>query len=122
MIILSRGEDLYASDLEAQIASHPDIKAAIIGGDGRPRPFLIVQMTEDPVLIGNENEKEKILNKLWPVIETANERCSEYVSLSKDLVIFTEPGKALERTAKGTISRQQSIALYLEEAERLYSV
>lgn len=118
LIVFSHGEDLYASDMEAEIQKHPDVSAALIGGDGRPRPFLIVELNHDAVVM--ESEKESRLRNLWPVIETANEQCSDYVKLSRKLIIFADPAKPLVRTAKGTISRQQSLALYSEDVERLY--
>jgi hypothetical protein len=118
LIIFSHGEDLYASDMEAEIQKHLDVGAALIGGEGRHRPFLIVELTHDAVVMGNERGSR--LTQLWPVVETANERCSEYVKLSKSLIIFADPAKPLLRTAKGTVSRRQSLALYSEEIERLY--
>lgn len=120
LIILSHGEGLYASDMEVEIQSHPDVSAALIGGEGRPRPHLIVELIHDATV--TENEKGSWLEKLWPVIETANERCSEYVKLSKDLIIFADPTKPLLRAVKGSILRRQSLTLYLEEIESLYRI
>ncbi|MCJ1383912.1 hypothetical protein MMC17_007026 [Xylographa soralifera] len=33
LIVFSHGEDLYASDIEAEIEKHPNVAAALIGGD-----------------------------------------------------------------------------------------
>lgn len=114
LIVLSHGEDLYASDIEAAIEKHPEVAAALVGGQGRPRPFLIVEWKSDSE--GNEDR----LEELWPVIEEANRKCSDYVKLSRPLVFFTDPAKPLVRTAKGTVSRRQSLELYAAEIDRLY--
>lgn len=114
LVILSHGEDLYATDIEVAIEKHPDVAAALIGGQGRPRPFLIVEWKNDPE--GSDGR----LEKLWPVVEQANERCSDYVKLSRPLVFFTDPAKPLVRTAKGTVSRRQSLGLYASKIDELY--
>lgn len=119
MIILSHGEDLYANGMEAEIEKHPDIKAAFIGGDRRPRPFLIVELFNGTV--SGQSEKDEWLDRIWPTVEKTNERCSEYVKLSRNLIAFTDPTKPLVQTAKGTISRRQSLELYAKEIEELYN-
>lgn len=118
LVIFSHGEDLYASGMESEIEKNPEVKGALIGGQGRSRPFLIVEMTNNQIF--EANKKEAMLNLLWPTIEQANKLCSEYVKLSKDFIIFTDPMKNLARTIKGTISRNESLALYSQEIDRLY--
>ncbi|KAL9117987.1 MAG: hypothetical protein Q9187_005473 [Circinaria calcarea] len=115
LIIFSHGEDLYASDMEAEIEKHPDVAAALIGGNGRSRPFLLIEWKD------NARIAETKLNELWPVVEKANKQCSDYVKLSRRLIIFTDHAKPLVRTAKGTVSRQQSLTLYLQEIDKLYN-
>ena len=57
---------------------------------------------------------------IWPAIEKANEFCSEYVRLSRELTIFASPSKPLS-TAKGTVAMRDSFALYAEEITELYA-
>ena len=118
MIVLSHGEDLYASGMEAEIEKCPDIKVALVGGDRRPRPCLIVELLN--VAVSGSREKEAWLDRIWPVVEKTNELCSDYVRLSRDLIAFIDPRKPLVQTAKGTISRRQSLALYEKEIDDLY--
>lgn len=119
MIILSHGEDLHASKLEAVIQEQPEIRAALIGGDGRPKPFLILELTSSSELL--TAQKTHKIEQLWPVVERANVLCSDYVKLTKGLTILADPAKPLVRTSKGTVMRQQSLALYKEEILALYS-
>lgn len=118
MVKLSHGESLYAAHLEADIQKHPEVRTALIGGEGRPRPFLIIELFSSPKM--SESERESKLDNIWPHIEKINERCNEYVKLSRSRVVFTNPAKDLSRTAKGTISRPASIALYSSEIDVLY--
>lgn len=46
LAILSHGEDLFASKIEQVIESDARIKTALIGGEGRKRPFLILELVK----------------------------------------------------------------------------
>ena len=84
--------------MEAEIQKHPDVRSALIGGQGRPHPFLIVDLIDNAAL--SESEKESKLTNIWPYVVIANERCSDYVKLTMSLVIFTDLERPLPRTAK----------------------
>lgn len=118
LIILSHGESLYPSDMEAEIQKHPNVETALIGGRGKPCPFLIIDTLDNALL--SEVEKVSKLTDIWPYIVRANQRCSEYVQLKRSLVIFTDPQRPLPRTAKDTVSRQLSYTLYSKEIDSLY--
>jgi len=118
LIILSNGSILEASSVEAEIAKSPDVRVALIGGQGRARPYLIIELMDDKLSEGTE--KDVTLAKIWPYVERGNALCSHAVKLSKGLIIFTDAERPFPRTAKGTVSRQQSFALYASEISKLY--
>lgn len=116
MIPFSHGENLYVADMKAEIAAfHPDISAVQVGGQGRPRPFLLVEWKD-----GNDLDDTRKHAALLPIIEYANRRCSDLVKLTPDHVLFTRPENPLACTIKGTVSRRESNKLYKQEIERLY--
>ena len=121
LVILSHGEDLFASKIERVIESDARIKTALIGGEGQKRPFLILELVEGIVSSAGP-AKPALVASIWPAIEKANELCSEYVRLSKELTILASASKPLIRTAKGTVARRDSLALYAEEIIMLYTV
>lgn len=126
LVILSHGEDLYASKMEATIEEHADIKAALIGGEGRKKPFLILELASSAqgVEMGSEEgfaALNSVIERLWPVVEKANEQCSEYVQLSKQLTMLTSPLRPFLRTAKDTVARRDSLGLYKDEISALYA-
>jgi acyl-coenzyme A synthetase/AMP-(fatty) acid ligase len=115
MVPFSHGENLYVADMEAEItAAHPAITAVLIGGQGKPNPYLLIEWN------GNKLDKEAKREQLLPVIEHANRGCSNLVKLQMDFTLFTEPEKKLVRTAKGSVSRRESEKLYAEKIEALY--
>lgn len=117
-VVLSHGEDLYASKLEEVIIKHPEVTGALVGGEGKPKPFLIVELTYD--LNCKLPTDEARLEYIWPAVEEANKEASEYVQLIKGLVMFTDPSKPLVRTVKGTTARRPNLEAYAEEIEQLY--
>lgn len=116
MVPFSHGDNLYVADLEALIvSSHTGISAALIGGQGRLRPFLLVEWKN-----GVELDVRGKMQALKPIIDKVNERCSEPVRLGIERVLFTTEGKGLVRTVKGSVARRESETLYQEEIEKLY--
>ncbi|PVI01653.1 putative AMP-binding enzyme [Periconia macrospinosa] len=116
LIVFSHGEDLYATGVEEEIVkAHKDISGVFVGGQGRAKPFVIVDWE-------NEKTDEERLAELLPIIEKANEKLSDLVKLSKDLVLFTRPEKRLVRTGKGSVSRIGNEEGFREEIDALYKV
>ena len=130
LVILSHGEGLYATELEAIITQHPLVRSAIVGGQGRKKPFLILELVASKAVrsssepsestLGAEAENDMI-ERIWPVVEKGNEQCSEYVRLEKRLTLLTQPTKPFVRTSKESVLRRESLALYGEEIEVLYA-
>lgn len=118
LVGLSSGWKLDAAFIEAEVAKSPDVRVALVGGHGRVRPFLIVELVDDHIAL--DVAKDEMLAKIWPYVERGNELCFDEVKLSKSLVTFTDAGKPFPRTAKGTVSRQSSFALYASEISKLY--
>lgn len=117
MIAFSHGENLFPSDMETEILKHPRVKTALIGGQGRPRPFLLLELVDTAP---SGEDKESMLADVWPSIAKANETCSQYVRLTKELVIFTSADKELPRTAKDTVPKRTAFALYSSRIAELY--
>ena len=86
----------------------------LLGGDRRPRPFLIIELVGNNAPLSDQEKDAK------PCIGKASEKCSDYVKIEKDLAIFADPVKPFLRTAKETVFRVASVALYSEEIEDLY--
>ncbi|TVY21569.1 Non-canonical non-ribosomal peptide synthetase FUB8 [Lachnellula arida] len=119
LVNLTHGESLYATPLETVIQEHPDIQTVIIGGEGRKRPFIMIEFGERASV--SEKSKEAKLESVWPYIEQANEKCADVVKISREHVLFTNPAQRLPQTVKNTVLRTSAIALYESEIDRLYN-
>lgn len=104
--------------METEVAKCPDVRVALVGGQGGAGPFLIIELVDDKLPPGTE--KDMKLAKTWPYVECGNDICSDAVKLSKSLIIFTDAGKPFPRTAKDTVARQPSFTLYAPEISKLY--
>jgi hypothetical protein len=94
------------------------VSGAVIGGEGRNRPFLLCELKEIDLHL--KKIQSQILRGIWQEISEANAKCSEYVQLTKDLVLFAIPLKPLKKTLKGSIDRRRSLEDYKSEIDRLY--
>ena len=120
VVSLSHGNSLPTAHMEAIITNHSDVRAAIIGGDGRARPFLILDLWPDKLPSFTAQQEKDLLDAVWPVVNEANKRCIDLVSLTKELTILAKPTKPFIWTAKGTVMRRASLELYRDEVNAVY--
>ncbi|KAL9053698.1 MAG: hypothetical protein Q9206_003833 [Seirophora lacunosa] len=116
IVTFSHGIDVHAAKLEEIIESDPRIRSALVGGEGRSRPFLILELSG-----AAESTQQAQVDDIWSVVEQANGLCLESVRLTKRLTLIAGADKPLRRTAKGTIARHDSAALYQDEIDMLYT-
>ena len=119
IIVYSNGEKLNPLAMEATIESHPAVRSALIGGHGKFQSVLLVEPVTPP---STEQEREDLINKLWPTIEKANQQSPAHGKLFKDVVTFTTAEKPMLRAGKGTVQRRKTLELYEEELNALYTV
>ncbi|RAH64234.1 AMP-binding enzyme [Aspergillus aculeatinus CBS 121060] len=110
---LSHSDGLHASSLEPEITAHPAVRAALIGGHGRAKPVLLVQLVEG--MTASEFEVES----LRPYVDKVNARVHECVRLEMGRVIVASEEKPFLYTAKQSVARMQSLGLYEAEIEAL---
>jgi hypothetical protein len=47
MVLLASGDLLHATEMEQVIMRHPTVQWALIGGDRRSQPCLLLQLADD---------------------------------------------------------------------------
>lgn len=118
VVILSNGDGLQASALEEIIAKDPNIHAALVGGTGRAKPFVVVELSTPDA--ATAQDLDTVVSNIWPAIEAANETCSEFARIPKQLVIIANSSKKLPRSGKGTVLRRETFELYKSEIDAAY--
>ena len=119
VLVLSNGEKLNPVDTEGRIAgAHPSIIGALVVGQGRFAPGLLLEVrgvsTSDPV------DRAQFIEKIWPLVQTANSDAPGHGRLNKELIIFTAVDKPFLRTPKLSIRRKPTIDLYAAAIDEMY--
>lgn len=119
VIAFADARKLNPTRLEAAIEAHPAVAAALICGQGRLQPALLLQPETHPA---TEDEKQRLLRDIWPAVESANRVGPVPGGLSEQLVLFTTKQKPMARAgAKQTIQRKKTVDLYRDDIDRLYA-
>lgn len=119
VVMLANGKGLDASDLETVMMRHSAVQCAIVGGDGRNSPFLILEL--NPEIVQPLDNKNDMLFKARSAIDSANELCPDFAKISDDFILFVRPGKPVLRSMKDSALRKETLALYSDDIEALYS-
>lgn len=119
LIVFSNGEKLYPATIEDIVGAHPQIRGALVVGVGRFQPGLILEPLTDPL---NDEEKNELIESVWPWIERANTETTAQGRISRDLVMVTKPEKPFLRAGKGTLQKASTLKLYAPDIDNLYEV
>lgn len=68
VIVFSNGEKLNPVSMEEVIVGHPLLKGALVVGQGRFQPALLLE----PASACDEAEAKRVIDKVWPLVEKAN--------------------------------------------------
>lgn len=120
IIVLSNGEKINPIPLENIIASHPKIRAALVVGEYRFSPSVLVEM-EDSSIPTTPEEKREALNEIWPHVQEANKVAPAFAKIPKSLILFTTREKPFIRAGKGVVQRQNNVKAYSKELDQLFS-
>jgi hypothetical protein len=127
-IFASRKDDLtkldwlakfHAQDVEGRIQQHPDIQSVIVGGEGRPTPYVIVEAKEGTL---DGKSEEQLLDEVYTsVIKGSNEASIKEIKIPKETIIMAKPDKPLKRNFKQVVLRKEVEKDYLDEIEDAYA-
>lgn len=109
-----------ASDLESALSTNPRVADAMVGGEGRPTPFVIIQPNRSAG-DGDGGDDDLGPEGFWPVIKSLNETLSAEVHIPRENIIVTSPDRPLKKLGKGTLDRRSIMSDYGEAVARLYA-
>jgi len=119
VIVFLNGEKTNPTTMESLVQSHPEVRAALVVGQGRFEAALLVETISPPSL--TTKEKATLIETLWPTIQETNQQSPAHARISKSHILFTSPGKPILRTAKGTVQRKITLQSYSKELDALYA-
>ncbi len=126
-LFAGRADDLFklkwqtrvrAAEIEAELERHPRISRAMVGGQGREEPFVIVELAAAQP---NGAEKAGLLrDDIWAAVRDVNEKLLPEVKILPSHIIIADPARPLKRALKGTLNRHAINEAYKDDIERLY--
>lgn len=120
LIVLSNGEKVNPIPMENIISSQPQVQSALIVGEYRFNPSLLVELEEDKIP-KTDAERRFALDQLWPSIQEANKIAPGFAKVPKSLVLFASAEKPFLRAGKGTVQRQLTGEAYSKELEDVFT-
>ncbi|EQK99859.1 Male sterility, NAD-binding protein [Ophiocordyceps sinensis CO18] len=117
IIVFSTGEKLNPVSIEDAVTSHAKVKGAVVVGQQRFQPLLLIEPASHPT---SEEEKERFIDELWPLVEEINKETVAHGRINRSFVGLTDAAKPLPRAGKGSIQRAAALKLYEEEIDNLY--
>lgn len=119
VIVFLNGEKTNPTTMESLVQRHPEVRVALVVGQGRFEAALLVETISPSAL--TTKEKATSIELLWPTLQEANRQSPAHARISKSHILFTSPGKPILRTAKGTVQRKATLRSYSNELEALYA-
>jgi thioester reductase-like protein len=117
LIVFSSSHKLRPLEMETILHGNPLIAGALIVGQGRPEPLLIVE----PKFGVYEGDPESLINGIWSSVQEANNIAPTYAKLRRSRVMIATPDKPFIRAPKGSIVRKLTIQLYIDNIEAAYT-
>jgi acyl-coenzyme A synthetase/AMP-(fatty) acid ligase len=108
------GNKYHPTSEEVRFCSHPLIKSALMVGDRRRQPALILELRESL-------DKEEALERIWPSVVEENAVAPSIGQIAKTHILFASAEKPFVRVAKGTVQRRLTADLYKDEIDELYT-
>ncbi|KAK7521108.1 putative AMP-binding enzyme [Phyllosticta citriasiana] len=117
LIVLSGEVKMYAGKLEERLRNTRGIRHALVGGQQRPVPFLLVEAVEAPQ---TEDDAARLLDKIWPEIDEHNRNVFETTRLRKELALVAPRDRPFVRSDKGAVDRRNTLKAFEQDVARLY--
>lgn len=119
IIVYVTGEKFNPVSMENLLQGSPEVRSAIVAGTGRFQSALLIEPTNNSH--NSAEERARMIEAVWPVVEQANSECPAQARVSKSLILFTTPEKPMLRAGKGTVQRKLTIEAYEKELEGIYA-
>ncbi|CAK1357944.1 unnamed protein product [Cercospora beticola] len=111
VITFDTGEKLVASKIESTIIGIPEVKAALVVGQGRAQPALLIELE-------NSTDSSEVLDMVWATVSELNATAPSYGQISKDRIAVAK--QPFTKTPKGTVKRRETEVSLQAEIDSLY--
>ncbi|KAJ7782239.1 putative aminoadipate reductase [Mycena maculata] len=122
VIVHSSGEKTVPAPMEDIVLSSPHVVGAVMFGRERVQTGILIETPPNlQIDVRNHTELAELRNKIWPIVEEANQNAPAFSRIFKEMILFTSSDKPLPRAGKGTVLRKAALSLYAPEIESIYN-
>ncbi|KAF5010749.1 hypothetical protein FDECE_3104 [Fusarium decemcellulare] len=114
---LINGEKVLPLPIEGRIRQEEIVKEAIVFGDGRSYPGVLIVKADRAADLSDDEFVEQI----WPAVEDANSRAESFSRIPKELVVVLPDDVTYPRTDKGTFIRVPVYQQFSKEIDAAYA-
>lgn len=118
LLVPANGAKFNPLSLQARVEQHAAVRLALVTGNNRLRPALIVQLRNPSI---SEGEKARNRTEIWAIVSQINEKSPNQGKIMQSLIMFTKSEKPFLLTGKGTVRRAIAEEIYREELDALYN-
>ncbi|KAL7966389.1 hypothetical protein HDV63DRAFT_397037 [Trichoderma sp. SZMC 28014] len=118
VIVFSTGEKLNPVTIEAAVTGHPAVKGALVVGQQRMQPALILEPHEYPK---DETGVRALIDSVWPIVSDVNKVTVAHGRIVRDMVVLADPSTPFSISGKGSIQRMATVNAYKDFIEGLYA-
>ena len=116
-LTLITGKKFDPAPLEASIATSELVEDALIFGNGKPYPGVLLLRSKKAAGMRDAD----LGRECWPAIEKLNRESQDHARISRDLLVFMPKlEQPLEKSSKGTILRGAAEKRFAKEIEDAY--
>ncbi|KAJ7829991.1 hypothetical protein B0H14DRAFT_3143707 [Mycena olivaceomarginata] len=121
LITLSTAAKMNPVSIETQINRNDLVDAAVIFGNNRPYPGVLIQLKRDfHAELSDDAKRSKICDILWASVDTANKTSSTHFQIPRKMVVLADPQKPFALTSKAQPRRRVVYEDYEDEIRAAY--
>lgn len=109
----------HAQDVENGIQENFDVQSVLVGGEGRPTPYVVVEVKEGAL---DKKSEKQLLDELYQgVIVGSNKANVSEIKIPKETIIIAKQDKPFKRNLKQVVLRKDVEKDYHDEIEEAYA-
>lgn len=108
----------HAADIEERIRRHPAVEHVVVGGEGRPVPYVLIEVNAEAL---KEKPEAQLLDEIYnEVVAPGNAKNTEEIRIPRETVVMGSRDKPFRVSLKQVVMRREIENEYGEEIEKLY--